>query len=371
MRSNDGAIPLHVLRSGPILRDMLNRSIALLVGVLLACGVTTANAEESRGSHAAPTYAELPVGAPTTLPWWQRGRLHVGGTVISTRNSDIVSRNGTTVVAPGEERRRDHRTTSWFLVEGKRLVRLPVRAPSGPPLLSANGRWLAWLEVRARETEDYWRIERYRTVIYDVERGRVATSFRDRRLVAWGDGINGIWLRTLSNRGRLVLLQGDDGVKVLSPRGRLARFDGPRSGYTSVDGWPRGTTVLRSGGVSVYGLVGRDGGFSRSGRFAVSFAGLWSADGRNYAYSDDSSEAPTYWVRPLDGRPVRLATPSDVPYLGVVGWESADAVILWHFDDYSNRPTSRLVRCSATTGACERVPGGPRPGAWATMPSRY
>jgi hypothetical protein len=68
---------------------------------------------------------------------------------------------------------------------------------------------------------------------------------------------------------------------------------------------------------------------------------------------------------------VQLITPSGVPEFRIVGWESADAVILWYFDDYSSTPKSLLVRCSTSTGACERVPDGPQPGRPATMSSRY
>jgi hypothetical protein len=242
------------------------------------------------------------------------------------------------------------------------------------PLVSADGRWLAWLEVRAHATHAYRRIERYRVVVYSVERRRIVASFRDRRRVAWEDGINGIWLRTLSNKGRLVLSQGSDGIKVLSPGGRLARFRGVRVGNgIDLDGWPRGTTVFRTQTeTNLYGVVARDGTFDRAGRFTATFAGLWSADGRRYAYDDDAPDGTTtFWVRSLDGTRVQLQTPEDVPYLGVVGWESADAVILWHFDDYSKAPVSRLVRCSAVTGACEKVPHGPKAGAHATMPSRF
>lgn len=335
-------------------------------------GVVAADAERALLGEQAPTYSELPMGAPTTLPWWQRGQLHLGETVIATRRSDIVSRNGTTVVAVDEGRRSDGQAM-WFLVDGERLEQLPMRTRGSQPLISADGRWLAWKEVRAPRTEAYRRVERYRVVLYDVERQVIASSFRDRRSVAWEDGIHGIWLRTLSNQGRLVLHQGSDGVKVLSPRGRPVRFGGPHVGNgVDLDGWPGGTTLWRSqSAASVYGVVARSGSFERVGRFTVSWSGLWSADGSAYAYTDYDAEETAYWVRPLDGESVQLITPSDVREFRIVGWESADAVILWYFDDYSSTPESRLIRCSTTTGACEGVPDGPQPGSPATMSSRY
>jgi hypothetical protein len=68
---------------------------------------------------------------------------------------------------------------------------------------------------------------------------------------------------------------------------------------------------------------------------------------------------------------LQLDTPQDAGEFDIVGWESADAVILWFWDDYSAVHTSQLVRCLSTTGACERVPGGPKPGSPATMAERY
>lgn len=315
------------------------------------------------------TYDSLPVGASTMLPWWQRGRLHVGDIVIKTRLNDISSRAGTTVVATDEDRRLG-RPTVWFLVDGTELQQLPMLANADRPLISANGHWIAWLEVRAPDTDRYRRIERYRVVVYNVQRQRIARHFRDRRLVEWEDGINGIWLRTLSNSGRLVFSRGSDGVQVLSPRSGPVLFGGPQLGNgVTLDGWPRGTTVFRSNAdASVYGAVHADGSFERAGRFTVSFSGLWSADGATYAYADYDTADLTYWARTLDDVSTQLGTPSDVREFGIVGWESTDAVILWHFDDYSNEPTSHLIRCFATTSACEQVPDGPKATAPATMP---
>ncbi|GAA5134896.1 hypothetical protein GCM10023339_72170 [Alloalcanivorax gelatiniphagus] len=351
---------------------MLTQVVALVLGLVsMGGGLVAANAEPARLADA-PTYSELPMGAPTTLPWWQGGQLRVGDTVLATGRSDIVSRNGTTVLGADEGRRTEGRG-AWFLVDGGRLERLPMRTSARQPLVSADGRWLAWSEVRAPRTQAYKRVERYRVVLYDVERRAVANSLRDRRAVAREDGINGIRLRTLSNQGRLVLDQGSAGVKVLSPQGRPVRFDGPRGNDSvGLDGWPGGTTLWRSKSeTSTYGTVARNGSFEQAGRFTVSWTGLWSADGNAYAYTDHASNQNEYWVRPLDGASVRLSTPSDVREFRVVGWESADAVILWSFDDYSATPSSLLVRCSTTTGACERVPGGPLPGSPATMSSPY
>jgi hypothetical protein len=352
---------------------MMTRLATLVLSVACLCGVVpAATAGDSSGARHGTTYAALPLGAPTSLPWWQHRRLHVGSEVIRTRRSDITSRGGTTVIATSVDRRMGQPAT-WFLVDGGRLARLPMRTRTARPLISANGEWLAWLEVRAHRTQAYRRIERYRVVVYDVARQRITNSFHDRRLVAWEDGINGIWLRTLSNKGRLVLSQGSDGVKVLPPRGRLARFRGPRVGNgVVVDGWPRGTTVFRyKSDTSVYGVVARHGRFDRAGRFAVSWTGLWSAGGGAYAYEDEDGPTPTYWVRQLDGETLQLDAPQDAREFDIVGWESADAVILWFWDDYSAAHTSQLVRCFTTTGACERVPGGPKPGSPATMAERY
>jgi hypothetical protein len=336
---------------------MRTRLAALLLG--LTC--------LTAGPAAATPYDDLPVGAPTTLPWWQHGRLHVGDTVIETKRNDIASRNGTTVVGSDADRRGGQPTT-WSLVRGDRLAPLPMRAKADQPLISADGHWVAWLEVRAPRTDAYKRIERYRVVLYDARAHRVANTLRDRRLVAWEDGGNGIWIRTLSDSGRLLLTQGNDGVKVLSPRGVPVDFGGPGGSGLSVDGWPLGTTTFRGhSSRSVYGTVSRAGRFDEAGSFALSFAGLWSADGSGYAYEHDGA----YAVRTLDGATVALDVPEDVDGLRVVGWESDTSVVLWSFDDWTAEMTSRLVRCSTTSGACEQVPDGPRSGRFATMASRY
>jgi hypothetical protein len=210
-------------------------------------------------------------------------------------------------------------------------------------------------------------------VLYDAVSHHVVNSFRDRRRVAWEDGINAIWLRTLSNQGRLVLSQGSDGVRVLSANGRPVSFTGPQVGNgADVDGWPGGTTVYRwKSETSLYGEVGRHGDFDRAGRFTVAFSGLWSPDGTHYAYDHEGPDTTTYWVRPLAGASVRLDVPQEPQEFDIVGWDSPDSVVLWFFDDYSADRVSLLVRCSATTGACEQVPRGPKAGRTATMPSRY
>ena len=87
---------------------MLTRVAALVLALVCGGGVVAANAESALSADGAPTYNELPLGAPTTLPWWQGGQLHLGETVIATRRSDIVSRNGTTVVGLDELDFLDH-----------------------------------------------------------------------------------------------------------------------------------------------------------------------------------------------------------------------------------------------------------------------
>lgn len=334
-------------------------------------GGVAATALDAPRSATATTYDQLPVGAPTTLPWWQHRRLHVGDTVIRTRKSDIASRNGTTVVAKGQDGRQG-RLTTWHLLDGTHLEPLPMQADADRPLISANGHWLAWLEVRARDTDAYRRIERYRVIVYNVRHDRVANSFRDRRLVAWEDGINGIWLRTLSNSGRLVLSRGSAGVQVLSPNFGPVAFGGPHVGNgVDVDGWPGGTTVFRSRtDTSLFGAVDPDGSFDPAGSFTVPFSGVWSTDGTKYAFTDYDTAELTYWVRTLDDQSMQISSPTDIGEFRIVGWESPDAVILWHFDDYSSEPASQLIRCFATTGSCEQVPDGPKAGRWATMQVR-
>ncbi len=108
------------------------------------------------------------MGAPTTLPWWSAGRLHLDG----RDDPDPATRDR----VPGRYhpvgRTAQHGST-WRLVRGTRQVTLiSTPEPYVEPVVSANGHHLAWVESHAIR-----RFDRYTTAVvftfhaYDVSAG--------------------------------------------------------------------------------------------------------------------------------------------------------------------------------------------------------
>jgi hypothetical protein len=314
-----------------------------------------------------PTYDELPVGDPTTIPWWQDGRLHLGDMAIDTdRSGGIVSRNGTTIVN-GRRWSSARRGAYWFLVRGDHLVRLPMaeRADSGP-LMSADGAWIAWLEERPAAVETRRRWVRYRVVLFDVAQQAIVNAARDRRFVDREDAVNGVWLRTVSNDGTVVFTRGHDGRQALSSTGIPVDLLGPRIDEgRDVDGWPGGTSFYDRGR-TIYGTVGPDGTFVEVGRFRGA-DGQWSPDGTSFAHLEMDRTAGLS-VTTIDGKTADLGFPRDLTFATVVGWESDDAVVVWKQLALEDGEPTGLVRCFVSTQECEQVPDGPGAGSWATFP---
>ena len=188
----------------------------LLVAALLPSGPAAAKGLQPVPYAPLPTsYAELPLGPPTSVAWWQDGVLHLGATTIRTRYRNIVARNGTTVVGgrwfvPG-------RTATAYVVRGDSLVRLPITGYTRGPKVSADGHWIAWLdEHETRLSEDFDRV-RYRLVLYDATTGRVAAQHRETRRVEHSDGINGVSMFSVANTGQVLFTRGAAGAHVLAP----------------------------------------------------------------------------------------------------------------------------------------------------------
>jgi hypothetical protein len=109
--------------------------------------------------------------------------------------------------------------------------------------------------------------------------------------------------------------------------------------------------------------------------------GAWSLDGTAYAYpgvagGSSPGKVPLrhIWVRTTTSPiPVELDVPRN-PTASIVAWESSDAVIVEARQPFGRKgdyPPGlvQLLRCSATTGACERVADSPTgsavlPDAW-------
>jgi hypothetical protein len=351
----------------------------------LAALVLAMPAASVPGSHPPPFHplpysplpasvGELPEGPPTAAPWWQDGLLHLGATAIRTLDSSIVSRNGTTVVGRGGHGVGSR--SQWRLVVGDQLVPLPSTDRVRKPIVSADGRWVAWLDVRETRLDSGYGVDRDRLVVYDAVQHRVVRSLRDTRHVEWEDGVNGLDLREVNAAGAVMFGWGNKGVYYWAPGHRPQRLrHAPGSGsYSLVDAWPQGL-MLRGPGRRDEGALGT---VSASGRFHQvdrlrEPIGLWSPAGSAFAYKLEGYPLDTFWVdRLADRTSVQLGLPAEEgTTFYPVDWESDDAVVLWLDDEFGQSPISVLVRCQVTTGSCEQVPGGPVAGSRATMSSPY
>jgi hypothetical protein len=292
------------------------------------------------------------------LPWWSAGYLHVGGALIPTTMRRIVTRGGTTLVG-----RMTVHGSAWRIVRGGHLRPLfATRSAYVRPLVSANGRNVAW--VRSQTLR---RIDRYRSVAlftitaYDVWSGqRVAsTQLRSRTQCCDQGGVLGVL--AVANDGAVLVHRNDDLSWVWRPGQALIRLQASaQARLRSVVGggqWPGGVTWLVTddgAGPAAYGRVDPSGALVRLGRVPQAFDGLWSQDGTSYVFqpfSKGSDYPPVVWTRA--GR-VRL----QVRHLArIIGWESARSVIV-SVAPRGHHPPARvaiLVRCDAHTGACEQA----------------
>ncbi len=341
---------------------------AALLAVALVPGAPAAAAPTPVPYDPLPTsYDQLPQGGPTSLPWWQAGRLHVGTTTLRTQLRELAARNGTVVLGSGWS--HPGRRSTAVLVRGSKLVHLPIAGHIRGPELSADGHWIAWLdEQETRLSDDLDRV-RYRLVLYDAITRRVVAQHRETRRVEHEDGINGLSLISVANTGQVLFGRGRAGPHVLAPGREPVRLKGRRGQLRDWDGWPLGITVFRSRhgeDRGVYGTVSRRGRFHRVGATSYAF-GSWSPGAEGFAFELEGFFKNTYWVdRPGTGTVVQLGLPGHRD-LHVVGWESASSVLLWDANEHAEPPYSSLVRCDSTTGACQRVEGGPVAGKYAVF----
>jgi hypothetical protein len=334
------------------------RPLALLIGtaILSASGCGAGDSRPSSGPPLTPpTTATSPqthrVGAPTTLPWWSAGRLRLGGRTIPTPLHEIVSRGGTTLVG----RTTQHRST-WRLVRGTRLVTLiSTREPYVEPVVSANGRHLAWVRSHAIRPFDRYTTEVVFTVhAYDVARGRqVGTTSVESRVRCCDAG--GVYeVAGVDNDGTVLLDRLYTSLLVWRPGQVSVRATGalhPRA-VTGNDQWPGGVSWLATedgAGPAAFGATDAAGVTVRVGRVPQGPGGLWGPDGTAYVYQPytKAPDGPPPAVVWRDGRRVRLHAPSRA---SVLGWESARSVIL-----SAGRRSTVLIRCEASTGRCEQA----------------
>lgn len=304
------------------------------------------------------TFEELPEGAPTTLPWWQDGVLHVGGKTIETPYRRINHRNGTTVVGKGSGYPASK--TEWYLVVGTRLKPLVTTGTASLPKVSANGRWIAWLKETyfsdPYDDEETGVDTRHDLVVYDVARREVAGTYTNRRIV-YSDGINGMGYWALNNRGRVAFGVGGKDFIWKAGRRPVAMKGRSYEHYLDLDTWPRGVMQYASlQEKGIYSTVDRKGRVEKQG-LVPDWTGTWSRTGDAYAYRTDGG---SFWVDRIDaGLRVQLGVPDIDDYVRVVGWESDTEVVVWWHNPYADNDISVLARCDVVSGDCERVTGGP------------
>jgi hypothetical protein len=300
---------------------------------LSGCGEVAAPASEPDrvaappANPTSPAYAALPEGPPTGVPWWQDGVLHVDGTTIRTRLSMIVHRGGTTVVG----RTRIGRGAEWHLVREGDLVPLVTGAAPINPLVGADGRRVAWAEV-----DD----ELQRITAYDVASGRVAGTWTTDEPVSPYERVGAVTVRGTRADGRVLLTALWDRARWWGAWTPGEEPETVREETAALEPWPGGPVWPRT----VPPIEG----------------GTWSDDGRRYAYQSGG-----WSVAGVDGEEVGLRTPADV-LAGLIAWESPTSVLL---EAHGSQRRLGLLRCDATTGACERVRGGP--GSAAMLPDPY
>ena len=174
--------------------------------------------------------------------------------------------------------------------------------------------------------------------------------------------------------GRVVYDVLGEGPHVWTPGGKDLPIGGVRQRALSPETWPGGVMWQGrsgdplSGTPGVYATVDEGGAVHRVGSVVTDQLGTWNADGTAYAYPGqaDGDSLPKQpitdvWVDHLDGDPTRLALPPDRTF-EVVGWESPTSVVLQTRNDYGvpapegeGHGLVALVRCDATSGACERT----------------
>ncbi len=341
------------------------RWLALLVGTTTlwatACGgggdagsgaatrLPTPSPRSTSGSSSAE------VGLPSTLPWWSAGRLHVGDVTIATAMRRIITRGGTTLVG----RETTHGST-WLILRGDRLVPLVTTHPSATqPVLSADGLHAAWTTSRViRRINRFDADQAFTVTAYDVSRGAVVGSTVIRSGTACCAGDGAIDVAGVDNDGTVVIEKYADRGWTWRPGGRPVELDASVArGLGFADQWPHGvswTTGGSSDDPAAYAWASPDGTLRRIGRVPQSQGGLWSPDGTAYAYQPFSKFAlypPVVWSR---HHRVRLHVRHAV---GVLAWEGSHSVILLAASTGSGaaRRSATLVRCDATSGACEQA----------------
>ena len=343
--------------------------VALLAVLLAACGPGDTADPTSTPPTTHPTTTPSPVstravGPPPRIPWWSAGRLHLSEGVIRTPLNRIVARGGTTIVG-----RTTETGSRWLILRGDDLAELVSTQEDGVrPVLSANGRFAAWTTSVVTHRYSEFEAETEFTVsAYHVGRGAVTgTTVIDSRTECC-DGGGAIDIAGVDNDGSVIITRYADRAWVWRPgREPIEVTDQIRPDrLPGDDQWPGGmswTTTGDSIGPAVFARVSATGVVTPLGRVPQTQGGLWSPDGRSFAYppyDDVRQTRPVVW---RDGhRQVLLAPRGSWP----LAWESDRRVLLVDGDlDVS----IQLVRCWVGDGRCEQA--GP-PLRYAQVPDPF
>lgn len=269
------------------------------------------------GCDGAPPAAAPP--APTTVPWWEGGVLHVAGAEIPTRLREIVYAGGTTLVGTA-----DAEGSRWVLVRDGELVPLVRSSSRVDPVLSDDGSRVVWVEdIHYDEVGENVADVTSRVDAYDVAAERRVGSWTTRGRVTCCDAYGALAVQRVLGDGSVLL------YRLYQERMR----------------WTPGRDPVEIAGQTEWSPTrprSPDG-------HAVAFPA--NSDGQRGTYPADLS-----WVS-RNGDLTRLDAPADSR---IVAWEDDDHVVL-----ATGRPV-RFLRCTAATGACEET--ADRPGGRVRLP---
>ncbi len=298
-------------------------------------------------AHGPRPLAAMPVGAPTDLPYWSDGVLHLAGREFRTVVPRSLEAAGGTVLVNGAGRSQVVSAgTIAGLPGGVTSVRL---APDGGRVA-----WVADRDVVAVPVEDDGGLGAPVTLDTDGLAGpddvvRVQAVLTDGRVVVQmatpprADEVTG------GSTGRAVVwTPGEEPVPVRLPRGVLLDFEPVP--------WPGGISWLDPGSGIVLGRVADDGAVRPVGELAYG-GGTWDAEGRVIA---QVYATVPYVLSPFEGgfaaTRLPLPPPRDRSWQ-IVGWESDGSVVAAVAGPGFLART--LVRCRVPALTCERVGGFP------------
>ena len=349
------------------------------VAALAACDENPGTPAPPAGLNLAAPSSPTGVGPPLKIPYWADGELHLNGKAIVdvAQPIRILFRSPTIVVTPLTP---DESPKAWWLVRERdgrhRLDRLPMTRQPQEPVLSADGRLIAWIdELDSRRVSLHSTDIDYRVSLYDVRRDRVVGSYqRTQRLtqkVKCCDLVGRLFTSGVTNDGR-VALSTSGGWPELWRAGsdpvRLSR----RVNIYPVQ-WPRGIMYIRDTGnldedAGAFARVGPRGRVRTLG-WVRSYDGLWNSNGTVYAFT--SHDDRTVGIdRIVDGR--RHSTLLDLPTYNarwsLAGWEDAEHIVVDRFLLYGKSYRLKFARCHVVTATCQNVPDRPKDDTLVMLP---